>query len=185
MPGPSLLVLADGSIPRLPVSIDAASDRMSPKMLPVTMVSKDLGFLMICMAALSTYLHACCTLIASPHSTENIAKAEWLSRGPCRFVTASRPSADVVLHSIRAFYSRLTINAARAKRRHTHMCDSSTSGYCLPMSVTTSLHSMDTSKTLDFSTEHSRFWRFCASWNATWAMRSICTSKPVKLYGHG
>ena len=57
MPGPSLLVLAEGSIPRLPVSIDAASDRMSPNILPVTMVSKDLGFLIICMAALSTYLH--------------------------------------------------------------------------------------------------------------------------------
>lgn len=55
-PGPSLLMLAEGSMPRLPVSIDAASDRMSPKMLPVTMVSKDLGFRMICMAQLSTYL---------------------------------------------------------------------------------------------------------------------------------
>lgn len=57
MPGPSSLVLADGSIPKLPVSMDAASERMSPKMLPVTMVSKDFGFRMICIAALSTYLH--------------------------------------------------------------------------------------------------------------------------------
>jgi hypothetical protein len=31
---------ADGSIPRLPASIDASSDRMSPKMLPVTTTSK-------------------------------------------------------------------------------------------------------------------------------------------------
>ncbi len=75
MPGPSLLVLAEGSIPRLPVSMDAASDRMSPKMLPVTMVSKDLGFLMICMAALSTYLQTYCMLIASPHVIDGIAKA--------------------------------------------------------------------------------------------------------------
>ena len=51
-------MLAEGSIPKLPVSIEAASDRISPNMLPVTIVSKDLGFLMICMAALSTYLHA-------------------------------------------------------------------------------------------------------------------------------
>ena len=57
MPGPSSLVLADGSMPRLPVSMDAVSDRMSPKMFPVTMVSKNLGFLIICIAALSTYLH--------------------------------------------------------------------------------------------------------------------------------
>ena len=57
MPGPLLLVLADGSMPRLPVSIDAVSDRMSPKIFPVTMVSKNFGFLIICIAALSTYLH--------------------------------------------------------------------------------------------------------------------------------
>ena len=56
IPGPSSLVLAEGSMPRLPVSMDAVSDSMSPKMFPVTMVSKNLGFLMICIAALSTYL---------------------------------------------------------------------------------------------------------------------------------
>lgn len=55
-PGPLLLMLAEGSMPRLPVSMDAASDRMSPKMLPVTIVSKDFGLRMICIAALSTYL---------------------------------------------------------------------------------------------------------------------------------
>ena len=33
------LTLADGSIPMLPVSIDASSDKMSPKMLFVTIVS--------------------------------------------------------------------------------------------------------------------------------------------------
>jgi hypothetical protein len=49
-------MLADGSMPRLPVNIDASSDRMSPKMFPVTIVSKDLGFRIICMAALSMYL---------------------------------------------------------------------------------------------------------------------------------
>ena len=43
-------------MPRLPVSMAAASDRMSPKMLPVTSVSKLRGLRMTCMAALSTYL---------------------------------------------------------------------------------------------------------------------------------
>ena len=53
------------------------------------------------------------------------------------------------------------------------------SGYCLPISVTTSLQSIDTSRTFDFSTEHRRFWRLRAIWNATWAMRSICIVEPV------
>ena len=44
-----------------------------------------------------------------------------------------------------------------------YMCESSTSGYCSPILVTTSLQSMDTSRTLDFSTEHRRFCRFWAS----------------------
>ena len=43
-------------MPKLPVSIDASSDRMSPKMLPVTTVSNSLGFRSNCIAALSTYL---------------------------------------------------------------------------------------------------------------------------------
>ena len=60
-PGPVLLMLAEGSMPRLPVSMEAASDRMSPKMFPVTMVSKDFGLRMICMAALSTYLQTMMT----------------------------------------------------------------------------------------------------------------------------
>jgi hypothetical protein len=60
-PGPVLLMLAEGSMPRLPVSMEAASDRMSPKMLPVTMVSNDFGLRMICMAALSTYLQSVIT----------------------------------------------------------------------------------------------------------------------------
>ncbi len=45
-------------MPRLPVSMEASSDRMSPKMLPVTMVSKTLGFRRSCMAALSIYLQS-------------------------------------------------------------------------------------------------------------------------------
>ena len=49
-------MLADGSIPRLPVSIEAASDRMSPKIFPVTIVSKYFGLRITCMAALSMYL---------------------------------------------------------------------------------------------------------------------------------
>ena len=43
MPGPLSGMLAEGSIPKLPVSIDASSDRMSPKMLPVTTVSNSFG----------------------------------------------------------------------------------------------------------------------------------------------
>ena len=43
-------------MPRLPVSMEASSEMMSPKMLPVTIVSNTLGFLSSCMAALSTYL---------------------------------------------------------------------------------------------------------------------------------
>ena len=56
MPGPFSLMLAEGSIPRLPVSIDASSDRMSPNRLAVTIVSNTLGFRRSCMAALSMYL---------------------------------------------------------------------------------------------------------------------------------
>jgi hypothetical protein len=58
MPGPLSAMLAEGSMPRLPVSMAAASDRMSPKMLPVTSVSKLRGLRTSCMAALSTYLRA-------------------------------------------------------------------------------------------------------------------------------
>jgi hypothetical protein len=49
---------AEGSMPRDPVSMDASSERMSPKMLPVTIVSKYLGLRMSCIAALSMYLWA-------------------------------------------------------------------------------------------------------------------------------
>ena len=49
-------MLAEGSMPRLPVSMEASSEMMSPKMLPVIIVSNTLGFLSSCMAALSTYL---------------------------------------------------------------------------------------------------------------------------------
>lgn len=39
-----------------PVSMDASSERMSPKMFPVTIVSNDLGLRMSCIAALSMYM---------------------------------------------------------------------------------------------------------------------------------
>ena len=77
-PGPLLLMLAEGSMPRLPVSIEAASLRMSPKMLPVTMVSKDFGLRMICIAALSTYLCATRTfhkLCFVPKGTKSRARS--------------------------------------------------------------------------------------------------------------
>ena len=57
IPGPESLMLAEGSMPNEPVSMEASSDRMSPKILPVTMVSKARGLRISCMAALSTYLH--------------------------------------------------------------------------------------------------------------------------------
>ena len=37
MPGPALLMLAEGNMPRLPASMEASSDRMSPKMLPASL----------------------------------------------------------------------------------------------------------------------------------------------------
>ena len=39
MPKPEALSEAEGSMPIEPVSIDAASERMSPNMLPVTITS--------------------------------------------------------------------------------------------------------------------------------------------------
>ncbi|MNT50838.1 hypothetical protein D3C72_1877750 [compost metagenome] len=47
---------ADGSMPMEPVSIEASSDRMSPKMLPVTITSNCFGLRTSCIAALSTYM---------------------------------------------------------------------------------------------------------------------------------
>src|SRR3989337_1815095 len=49
-------MLAEGSMPMEPVSIEASSDSMSPKVFSVTMTSNCLGFLMSCMAQLSTYM---------------------------------------------------------------------------------------------------------------------------------
>ena len=43
-------------MPIEPASIDASSDRMSPKMLPVTITSNCLGARTSCIAALSTYM---------------------------------------------------------------------------------------------------------------------------------
>mmetsp|Transcript_16001 Transcript_16001/g.32839 ORF Transcript_16001/g.32839 Transcript_16001/m.32839 type:complete len:202 (+) Transcript_16001:121-726(+) len=55
-PGPDSPKLADGSMPNDPTSIDASSERISPKILPHTMVSNCFGHLMSCIAALSTYM---------------------------------------------------------------------------------------------------------------------------------
>mmetsp|Transcript_51319 Transcript_51319/g.76662 ORF Transcript_51319/g.76662 Transcript_51319/m.76662 type:complete len:202 (+) Transcript_51319:34-639(+) len=55
-PGPSSPILADGSIPSDPTNILASSLRMSPKMLPQTIVSNCFGHRISCMAALSTYI---------------------------------------------------------------------------------------------------------------------------------
>ena len=69
---------AEGSMPMEPPSIEASSDRMSPKMLPVTITSNCLGRLTSCMAALSTYMWVSATsgycgarpVITSRHSRE-------------------------------------------------------------------------------------------------------------------
>ena len=47
---------AEGNIPIEPVSMAAASERMSPNILPVTMTSNFFGARTSCMAALSTYM---------------------------------------------------------------------------------------------------------------------------------
>src|SRR4051812_19034773 len=52
---------ADDSMPIEPVSMAAASDRMSPNMLPVTMTSNFFGARTSCMAALSTYMWSSAT----------------------------------------------------------------------------------------------------------------------------
>ena len=48
--------VAEGSMPRLPVSIEARSDRMSPKMFEVTITSNWRGLRTNCMAQLSAYM---------------------------------------------------------------------------------------------------------------------------------
>nr|ACU24384.1 unknown [Glycine max] len=55
-PGPEAPRLAEGSIPILPVTIEASSDNISPKMLFVTMVSNCFGSRISCIEALSTYM---------------------------------------------------------------------------------------------------------------------------------
>src|SRR5512136_1676434 len=47
----------------------------------------------------------------------------------------------------------------------TYMWESSTSGYSLPMPVTTSRHSTDVERTLALSMEQSLLLRFLAAWN--------------------
>src|SRR5665811_905986 len=47
---------ADGNMPMEPVSIDASSDKISPKILPVKITSNCLGARTSCIAALSTYV---------------------------------------------------------------------------------------------------------------------------------
>src|SRR5574344_1724302 len=48
--------LALGSIPNEPGNIEASSDKISPNILPVTITSNCFGFLINCIAALSTYM---------------------------------------------------------------------------------------------------------------------------------
>ena len=108
VPGP---IEAEGSIPIDPVSMAAASDRMSPNTLPVTMTSNCVGLRISIIEAASIY-----------------------------------------------------------------RCDSSTSGYSRPTSITTSRQSCMVSSTFDLSTEHSLPRRPCAALNPAWAIRAISSS---------
>mmetsp|Transcript_23050 Transcript_23050/g.36806 ORF Transcript_23050/g.36806 Transcript_23050/m.36806 type:complete len:212 (+) Transcript_23050:101-736(+) len=63
---------ADGIKPRDPGSTLAASERISPNMFPVAMTSKNEGFCIICIAALSTYMKSSSTsgkFLASSRAT--------------------------------------------------------------------------------------------------------------------
>ena len=55
-------------------------------------------------------------------------------------------------------------------------CESSTSGYSGPISVTMSRQNFDTSRTFAFSTEHNFLFLFIAASNATFAIRLISSS---------
>src|SRR5436190_166425 len=68
---------AEGSMPIDPVSIEASSDRMSPKRLPVTITSNCFGVRTSCIAQLSTYMW-----LSSTSGNER-ASAETTSRHSC------------------------------------------------------------------------------------------------------
>ncbi len=99
---------ADGNMPIDPVSMDASSESISPKVFSVTITSNCFGFLINCMEQLSTYI-----------------------------------------------------------------CESSTSGYSEPTSVTTFLHSSVDSRTFALSTLTTFFRRSLATSKATTAILSI------------
>ncbi len=87
-------------MPIEPVSIAAASDRMSPNMLPVTITSKRLGALTSCMAALSTYMwssftsgYSACTSVTTSFQNWKVSSTLALStlvRCLLRFLAASK-----------------------------------------------------------------------------------------------
>ena len=79
-PGPSAPREALGSIPIDPVSIAASSERMSPNMFSVTIVSKWRGDETSCMAALSTSM---CSSVM------------WGNSRACRLLTTSRHRREV------------------------------------------------------------------------------------------
>ena len=56
IPAPVSPKLAEGKSPIEPVIILASSERISPKILEVTITSNCFGFLTNCIAALSTYI---------------------------------------------------------------------------------------------------------------------------------
>ena len=68
---------ADGSMPIEPVSIAAASDRMSPNMLPVTITSNFFGARTSCIAALSTYMCSSSTSWYSLCTSVTMSRQNW------------------------------------------------------------------------------------------------------------
>ena len=92
-------------MPIEPVSIAAASDRMSPKMLPVTITSNSRGLRISCIAAASTYM------CAARHRD---------SRAPTS-VTTSRQSVHGLQHI--GLVDRAELLAALARRLEAGMRD--------------------------------------------------------------
>ncbi len=99
--------VAEGSIPRLPVSIEARSDSRSPKMLLVTMTSNWRGLRTSCMAQLSAYI---CDSSTSANSRSRKAVTVWRQNRPLRITLAFSTLVT------RFFRLRASSKATRATR---------------------------------------------------------------------
>lgn len=110
-------ILADGSIPMLPVIIEASSDNISPNMLLVTIVSN-----------CSKTKHTILTL-------------------ELYIVTRGLPCNTTKCKIMPSLFNKITtclgLRTSCIAALSTYMCESSTSGYCEAMAVTLFLQSMD------------------------------------------